>query len=62
MFPPEMVQAKVKIEDFPEEIGEIMGVPSRFFRSEAEQADKQQEQQEQQEQLEAQALAQQGGK
>jgi hypothetical protein len=61
MFPPEIVDDRIKVEDFPAEVAEIMGIPSRMIRTEAEYTDKQQQRQQQQQQLEQQALAMQGG-
>jgi len=61
MFPPEQVMAKIKIEDFPQEIADIMGLPSNLKRSELEQAEQQQNMQAQQMAVQEAEIAQGGG-
>ena len=57
MFPPEVVQTRVKIEEFPAEIADVMGLPSRLIRTELETKEAEKDMQDQ-----AQAMAQaQGG-
>lgn len=57
MFPPEVVMQRVKVEDFPAEIADTLGVPKSLMRTDAEMAMIQQQQQAEQQQLEQQALA-----
>ncbi len=59
MFPPEQVMSKIKIEEFPIEIANIMGLPENLKRSKLEQQ-QQQEQMAQQQQQMAQAQGGQG--
>ena len=61
MFPPEQVMAKIKIEDFPQEIAKIMGVPTNLLRSELEQEEQQQDMQAQQMAVQEAEIAQGGG-
>lgn len=61
MFPPEQVMAKIKIEDFPQEIAKIMGVPSNLLRSELEQEQQQQDMKTQQMAMQEAEIAQGGG-
>ena len=47
MFPPDQVMAKIKVEEFPQEIADIMGLPASLKRSEFEQKEMETQQQEQ---------------
>jgi len=61
MFPPEQVMAKIKIEDFPQEIADIMGLPAKLKRSEFEQAERENEQKTQMMAMQQAEMAQGGG-
>jgi len=50
MLPPELVQKEIRIEEFPSEIIEVLGLPSKFKRSDEEKQAAQQAEQEQQKQ------------
>ena len=56
-FPPELVQQEIKMEEIPSEIIEILGLPSRFVRSEEEKMAMAEQAQQQQQQQQAQAVA-----
>lgn len=43
MFNPEHVMAKVKVEEFPVEIAQVMGIPEKLMRTELEEAEYQEE-------------------
>lgn len=61
MFPPEIVNMAVKVEDVPKEVADIMGVPASLLRSELEQQQQQQNMQAQQMAVEQAEIAQGGG-
>lgn len=59
-LPPEIIQQRVKLEDMPKGVGELMGIPNKYFRSDAEVQQITQQAMKQQ-QAQAQAEAQQNG-
>jgi len=61
MLPPELVNAEIRIEDFPSEIVDVLGLPSKFKRSDEEKMQMQQQaaqQEQQQQQMAAEQVAQ----
>jgi len=58
MLPPELVNEEIRMEDFPSEIVEVLGLPSKFKRSEEEKMQKQQQRQQQEQQEQQIAAAQ----
>lgn len=61
MLPPEVIESRVKIEDIPKEVADILGLPKSLMRSELEVQQKAQEQQQMMMAQQQAELAQQGG-